>query len=328
MFAHRLRPVRAGGQDGHRRAFAFSMAVDHGRPRGSVVQWCTLAPLGVWAMSRSTEPQIISSASPDIEHGRLRPRDCLEPELAARVDGLVEYFWYVRWQMPGADEHVGRVLTDAAMHIVFEPGWSRVVGVVRTRFARTLFGRGQLFAARLRVGALSALCERSAHEFCDRIIALEQVLPEGRAATEAALFPLDLERSPKILASYLMDCAKQREAPPAAARVRRLVETIGRDENLCSVTELALREGLSLRQLQRMFRSFVGVTPKWVLRRARILDAARRLGEGQSLNLAELAQALGYHDQSHFARDFRSVVGRAPSEIGLVGTAETRPRRA
>jgi AraC-like DNA-binding protein len=81
-----------------------------------------------------------------------------------------------------------------------------------------------------------------------------------------------------------------------------------------TVKEIARRHGMSTRALQRLFRSHVGLGPKWVLRRYRLQEAAERIAAGEAEDYASLALDLGYFDQAHFNRDFRSMVGRSPSE--------------
>jgi AraC-like DNA-binding protein len=69
-----------------------------------------------------------------------------------------------------------------------------------------------------------------------------------------------------------------------------------------------------VRQLQRLFKEYVGVSPKWVIQRYRLLDAAERVAAGTIVNWADLALELGYADQAHFIRDFKGLVGRSPAE--------------
>jgi AraC-like DNA-binding protein len=77
---------------------------------------------------------------------------------------------------------------------------------------------------------------------------------------------------------------------------------------------LGAQVDLGERALQRLFSDYVGVSPKWVIRRSRLHDAASRLANAEDVNLTQLAQELGYCDQAHFARDFKTIVGRSPSD--------------
>src|SRR5699024_2391859 len=79
--------------------------------------------------------------------------------------------------------------------------------------------------------------------------------------------------------------------------------------------ELAARVGVGERQLQRIGRRRIGLSPKWLLQRRRLQDAAARLGEVDPPALADLATELGYADQAHFTRDFTTVLGRPPGRF-------------
>jgi AraC-like DNA-binding protein len=87
-----------------------------------------------------------------------------------------------------------------------------------------------------------------------------------------------------------------------------------RDDGPRQAGALAADVGLSLRTLQRLFHEYVGVSPKWVIRRYRLQEAARLLAQGQQLQIARLAAELGYFDQAHLARDFRRLFGCSPAD--------------
>jgi methylphosphotriester-DNA--protein-cysteine methyltransferase len=69
----------------------------------------------------------------------------------------------------------------------------------------------------------------------------------------------------------------------------------------------------SPRSLQRVFRTYVGVGPKWIIRLYRIKEAAARIEDGNVTTWADLALRLGYADQAHFVDDFRRIIGRPPA---------------
>jgi AraC-like DNA-binding protein len=77
-----------------------------------------------------------------------------------------------------------------------------------------------------------------------------------------------------------------------------------------------------IRKLQRLFRRYVGVGPKWVLRRYRLHDGAELLARGEVSELAELSLALGYFDQAHFSHEFKEQIGLTPAEYAARAEAE------
>jgi AraC-like DNA-binding protein len=80
------------------------------------------------------------------------------------------------------------------------------------------------------------------------------------------------------------------------------------------VEHVAAMHHVAPRTLQRLFRRYVGVGPKWVLKRLRIHRAAERLTATSPPRWIELALELGYYDHAHFIRDFRLIVGGSPAE--------------
>jgi transcriptional regulator GlxA family with amidase domain len=93
-----------------------------------------------------------------------------------------------------------------------------------------------------------------------------------------------------------------------------IVETIIRDREVTRVRHLVSRFNVTERTLQRLFQRYVGASPRWVIKRYRAYEALGQLNDAQPLQLAVLAQHLGYFDQAHFTNDFGNNVGRAPTE--------------
>jgi AraC-like DNA-binding protein len=103
------------------------------------------------------------------------------------------------------------------------------------------------------------------------------------------------------------------ERDPLAEQAAALVARITDDPGLRRVDQLAASFGLSVRTLQRLFADYVGVSPKWVMRRARLHEAAERADGGEPVDWAALASDLGYADQAHLTRDFTVTIGVPPA---------------
>ncbi len=92
------------------------------------------------------------------------------------------------------------------------------------------------------------------------------------------------------------------------------------------VADVAAGHHVSERTLQRLFAAYVGIGPKWVLQRYRLHEAVEQLQSRDEVDWARMALELGYYDQAHFARDFRSLVGRTPAQYDAARPDLTRPR--
>jgi AraC-like DNA-binding protein len=135
----------------------------------------------------------------------------------------------------------------------------------------------------------------------------------GRDDRPAARRILDTEDVPEMVAAmeeYLLGLAP--EPDPLAVEVRGLVAVAESDHALTRAEALAERSGRSLRSLQRLFTEYVGIGPKWVIQRYRILDAAAAAHAGEPVDWAALALELGFSDQAHLTRAFTKVVGTPP----------------
>jgi AraC-like DNA-binding protein len=97
------------------------------------------------------------------------------------------------------------------------------------------------------------------------------------------------------------------------------------------VLALAQRLGISERQLRRMMRASLGMSPSEWLRRQRMSSALAMLVHASSVK--EVALALGFQEVSQFSRDFRlrfacspSAVLRAEEKLAALQRRGDRPR--
>lgn len=81
-----------------------------------------------------------------------------------------------------------------------------------------------------------------------------------------------------------------------------------------SVESLGSRFNLSERRLQEIFREYVGVGIKWIILRMRLIRAVELAANIGTSNWTNIAQQLGYADQSHFTNDFKRTIGQTPSQ--------------
>jgi AraC-like DNA-binding protein len=101
-------------------------------------------------------------------------------------------------------------------------------------------------------------------------------------------------------------------APGAMRRVREYVET-HLSENI-DLAVLASVAGFSVFHFAREFKRSAGVTPHHYLVQRRVERAQDMLAR-TDFNLAEIAVAAGFTDQSHLARQFRQILGVTPREF-------------
>lgn len=238
-----------------------------------------------------------------IEHRRLLPRASLTP--------FVAHFWSVRWDLASPFE--AETLPHPSVHLVFEardaaPLRAEIRGVMTGRFTTRLEGCGEVFGIKLRPAAFPLGVPMA--RLTDRVAPLDRAFGDAALLAGSVLAAPDLEA--KIAAAESFFEPRLPPLCPEAILLRDLVERVATDRTLLRVEDLARLVDLDVRTLQRRFRHYVGVSPKWVIQRYRLHEAAERLKAARPPSLAALAAELGYADQSHFARDFKRMIGRTP----------------
>ncbi len=251
-------------------------------------------------------------------------RGVLRPDLAADRFGLakhkasaplapfVDYYWIVRWDLRGQPPYEQTILPHPNVHLVFEASGAGIYGVDRSLFARQLSGQGKALGVRFRAGCFRPFWAAPISQLSDRVVPATRVFGSLAEKTRQAIMCADADADMTSHAESLL-FAGLPERDPVAERVARLVELITSDCSLRRVDQLGLASGLSVRSLQRMFADYVGVSPKWVMRRARLHEAAERADSGEPVDWAALAVDLGYADQAHLSREFTATIGVPPS---------------
>lgn len=254
--------------------------------------------------------------------GVLRPEELAAHVTFREVDPTpatahwVERVWSVTWDL-GSRTTTTSTLPHPAVSLTAERGsvqrqgrggdgvW--LTGVVTTRFDVLQSGRGGAVGIKFRPGGFTALTGIDSSGLTDRVVRAATLL-EGVDVLAPA--PLDAEAAKDAFCDWVQGIGAHED--PGYDLVRRAVEMLA-DPTLTRVDELAEELSLSVRTLQRVLRRYVGVGPKWLLRRHRLHDAVAALDEGREGSLADLAAGLGWYDQNQFARDFGAVVGVSPS---------------
>jgi AraC family carnitine catabolism transcriptional activator len=97
---------------------------------------------------------------------------------------------------------------------------------------------------------------------------------------------------------------------------KKLVQALGIMENhlsdVLSTDELALKIGVTRRQLERLFREHLDDSPSNFYLQLR-LDRARQLLQQTDMNVMEVSIACGFESASHFSRTYRNRFNLCPS---------------
>ncbi|NQX39545.1 AraC-type DNA-binding protein [Pedobacter steynii] len=124
----------------------------------------------------------------------------------------------------------------------------------------------------------------------------------------------DLREKIQLLSTYTAQFIE-----PTDAASKPLLEAVPYFHNpmVQPVKAIASETNLTERSIQLRFQKYVGYSPKELLRFLRFKDVIHQMmnQRDEKLNLFELIQMHGYHDQSHLIKDFRHYLGTTPQKF-------------
>lgn len=231
---------------------------------------------------------------------------------SAELSFFIEHYWIVRWDLRGCPPFLSELLPNASVDLVIERGQSGVFGLVTGKFCHLLEGKGQVAAVKFRPGAFYPFFCQPVSAITDRALSLYDMFGMAGIALESEILSLDddvaiIDR----LESFLRIHLPREDAQVVLAN--EIIDCIHATRAILRVDNLVGEFGLSKRSLQRLFQTYVGVSPKQVIQRRRLQEATEHLASGKIIDWPRLAVELGYFDQAHFIRDFKTIVGMTPA---------------
>jgi AraC-like DNA-binding protein len=226
---------------------------------------------------------------------------------------FLDRIWIMKWDLRGSRAEEQRFLPSPNSHFVIGLGRATLVGVKRKVHSSVFEGAGRAIGLRFRAGGLRPFLTGPVAWLTDREVSATVLTGVADETVDTTISAVERDDA-------MIDCAEAflrarlPKSDPMVDLACTAVDLARRKDGPLRAEELADQLGVSLRSLQRLFLEYVGVSPKWVIRRYRLQEAAWRLSQGANEPLAHLAADLGYFDQAHLARDFAAVLGCSPSD--------------
>jgi len=241
----------------------------------------------------------------------------------AEFRGLLQRFWIPVWSVPPGREAPQKVLQYPVSLIVIAADYARFYGVVSGLSTTTLSGDGWAVGLMCAPSAGHLLAGEPMAAYTDRYVDVTEVLgDEGRVLTDrvrTAMSPSPTSPEAHSAAMAAFADALRRYLPVDAEGelVNRVVAFVESRSDVTRVAQVCAEFDLSERALQRLVHRRLGLTPKWLIQRRRLQEAAERL-RTSTTTLGDVAAVLGYADQPHFIRDFAKITGMTPGEFAAL----------
>lgn len=234
---------------------------------------------------------------------------------------VVRRYWMPVWSLPPDRVSEQRVLQYPVCLIVVSADYALLVGPQRGLSVQALAGDGWALGTMLQPAVGRALAGGPVERLTDATVPLTEAVDLDGAALTAGIRsavadqPLDPAR--RVAGVRVVEEALTGLLPvdEEGLLINAVVEYVEGDPRVQRVSEVCEKFALTERTLQRLTRSRLGLTPKWLIQRRRLHEASERLQAGETPDLARVASELGYSDQAHFSRDFRTATGLTPGRF-------------
>lgn len=190
-----------------------------------------------------------------------------------------------------------------------------LAGQLRTYFYLQNTGTTGSIAIKLKPAALTQIFGLNMEEYLDKIVDLDTFSNTALDELQkkiSVLCSIDYsKRKPavkQVLDDFFSRMITSATENPLQIPLRLIFSTNG----MVSVSEMATAAGISERQLERLFKRYIGLSPKYYARIIRF-NYIFQLIQGNQSTWADIVYQSGYYDQSHFIRNFKAFTGEDPS---------------
>ncbi|MBE0339581.1 helix-turn-helix domain-containing protein [Paenibacillus sp. 23TSA30-6] len=178
--------------------------------------------------------------------------------------------------------------------------------------ARQAGSETRIFAVRFFPGGAHYFHGMPTHLFTGGNYRLDDIWPENiEIIGERILEARDFNERVRIMDEYLNQLIL-RQGTNDCDLMKNLLHRIFVSSGSMSVKELAERETISERQINRKFGQWIGISPKKFSEVVRFQSVLHSIQSGGGLDWTELALKHSFFDQAHLIRDFRRFYGDSP----------------
>jgi len=152
-------------------------------------------------------------------------------------------------------------------------------------------------------------------ELDDNIAGLDSVLPKEQKFIEEKITEAGSLVNRVMIIEQFLKLRLRPVKEEDIALIRQGLLYIDKNRGAVNIKSLSKKLSVFPKSLERKFSIIVGKTPKQYAKIVRFNNAMESLKKQGAENLAAAAYELGYYDQSHFIKEFKTISGYTPSEF-------------
>lgn len=229
-----------------------------------------------------------------------------------KLGQFIKHYWIVEWNLPSGELFTQDVIPNPCVNLVIEQGRTFFFGPSSTKYGHQLREEGSVFGIKFKPGGFYPWIHKPIMGLIHAPLPAESLLPLSNQELESMFLNRQIPHDGLVQQMDQLLLPLLPSVDETGLEVERITTYIQDHQEITKVDEVCTYFQINKRKLQRLFQQYVGLSPKTVIRLYRLQNAAEILGQGDTLQLLKLSMDLGYHDQSHFIKDFKAAVGTTP----------------
>lgn len=228
------------------------------------------------------------------------------------LDELIDSFWV--FSKNKASENF-KVLPDTCTDLVFDLNQSKgfLSGVMTNYQRMELATESNLIGIRFKTEKFGSLSKIPLNETKNLRVELSQIFPTKNLIRLSQLNELEtITDKVNFLENFIKTSFKENYE-----RQDQMILSVAKNIRLLNgnvnIGDLAKSYHISLRQLERRFKNYIGLTLKEFSNIVRFNNAKKTIATSTRTSLLEIAFDTGFFDHSHMTYEFKRISGENPS---------------
>jgi len=247
---------------------------------------------------------------------------------AEELKNIIECYWIIEDDDVAPQQQ--KIIPDGFNEIIFhyrspyriklggdweEQSLSLLAGQIKQHFFLENTGASGIVGIKVKPTALTHLFGLSMYQFTDRVVDISSVPALESLSIREQLRDTDDhdERVAKLNDHFKKLLSEKKYIKSAADHA---VDLIFANHGMIPVSTITKSVGIGERQLENLFKKYVGLSPKFFMRIIRF-NYIFKLVQDNNQSWSGLAYEASFFDQSHFIRNFRDFTGENPSDYAF-----------
>ncbi|WP_436517590.1 DUF6597 domain-containing transcriptional factor [Ekhidna sp. To15] len=239
---------------------------------------------------------------------------------------LVKEYWVFENDDPAI--HTQKIIPDGYSEIIIHYGESYRINLSGTwesqssllfssQISKFFFlentGKSGMVGIKLHPTAFYQLFHLDVSPFTDKVLELEAIIGDPATELRTSTHGNSIAHRVELVEKWMKNQLQNLQPQP---KIDQCIKEIHESHGMIDIEQMADHVQLSTRQLERLFKKIIGLTPKFYCRIIRF-NYIFEVIKDQKDSWIRTALQSGFFDQSHFIKNFKEFTGEEPSNYGF-----------